>query len=242
MSQSKEKKNLFFNQNQKIPLLLAIIIIYAVHLFFNSILIPLKVRSVSMEPTINQNSRLFYSSLGMPNSVIPFTRNIPRGTLIVLSPPYHKPLPMILSWLNPLYRFITLNITDLNQHNYLGNNPYIVRRVIGIPGDTIYTENHITHIQPASDNNTEYFTSEFELMAQNYTIISNNKTIKQNWPKNLPLLGNTQKITLRHDEYFILSDNRNIGNDSSYWGPVHISNIRGQVLFQYIKKKTKQTD
>ena len=236
---TKNTKNNFLEHNRKIPLVIVIFSIYMLHLFFYSILVPLKVRSISMEPNINQNSSLFYSSIGMPNSIFPFHRKIPRGTLVVLAAPYHKPLSIGMHWLNTLYRFITLNIADLNRMKHLGKNPYMVRRVIGIPGDTIYMANNIAQIQP-SGNNMKYFTSEFELIDNNYVILSGRQNTRS-WPKNLPLMGNTEKVTLRQGEYFVLSDNRNIGNDSSYWGAIGIDQIRGRVLFQYIKKNPTTT-
>ncbi len=219
-------------------MLIIIVSIYTLHLFFHTILIPLRVKSASMAPNINQNSYLIYSSVGMPHSIIHFSRKISRGSIVVLAAPYHKTLPLGLDWLNTLYRFITLNIGDLNRMKHLGQNPYMVRRVIGIPGDTIYMANNIAQIQPESSENKEtgYFTSEFELIQKNYEILSNEQKTRD-WPRNLPLLGNTKTVTLRKGEYFVLADNRDIGNDSSYWGPVNIEQIRGRVLFQYFKKK-----
>ncbi|MEM9423585.1 MAG: signal peptidase I [Spirochaetota bacterium] len=231
-----KKKISFLDRSRKVPLLIVIASIYGIHLFFNSILIPLKVRSISMQPNINQNSYLFYSAIGMPNSFIRFSPNIARGTVVVLSAPYHKPLSLGLSWLNPLYRFITLNLGDLNRMKHLGNNPYMVRRIIGIPGDTIYMTNNIAQIQPGGGR---YFTSEFELIPKNYIILSDEQKTRD-WPKSLPLLGNTEKVTLLQGEYFVLADNRDIGNDSSYWGPINIKQIQGRVLFQYIKKNLPQ--
>ena len=238
-----KNSNSFLDYNRKIPLHIVIVSIYVLHLFFNVILIPMKVSSVSMQPNINPNSYLLYSPIGMPNNVIPLSRQIPRGAVVVLAAPYHEPLPIGLSWLNTLYRFITLNIGDLNHMKHLGKNPYMVRRVIGIPGDTIHMVNNIAQIQPGRNNDNEagqlkYFTSEFELINKNYVILSDEQQIRD-WPKNLKLLGNTEPVTLRQDEYFVLSDNRNIGNDSSYWGPIDIKQIRGRVLFQYIKTKAQ---
>ena len=201
------------------------------------------------KPNINQNSYLFYSSIGMPNSLLPFSQKIPRGTIVVLAPPYHKPPSPNRKWLNTLYRFITLNIGDLNRvksqgtGQAKGQNPYMVRRIIGIPGDTIYMAGNIAQIQTENrkigqteESQVEYFTSEFELINKDYTIISDSQK-NRNWPKNLPLQGNTKKFTLREGEYFALADNRSIGNDSSYWGPVRLEQMRGRVLFQYIKRK-----
>lgn len=237
----KKNKNSFFEYGPKIHISIVILSVYSLHLFFHIILIPLKVRSASMQPNINQNSYLFYSAIGMPNSWLPFSQKIPRGAIVVLSPPYHKSPPSGREWLNALYRFITLNIGDLNRIDRKGQNPYMVRRIIGIPGDTVYMAGNIAQIQTESrkrsnpaDEQSEYFTSEFELIKKDYTIISEKN---RDWPRNLPLQGNTKKFTLREGEYFALADNRSIGNDSSYWGPVRLEQMRGRVLFQYIKRK-----
>ena len=49
------------------------------------------------------------------------------------------------------------------------------------------------------------------------------------------------RIKLRHDEYFILGDNRPMSYDSRYFGPVHIEDIRaknGYIIYpiQHIKR------
>lgn len=99
---------------------------------------------------------------------------------------------------------------------------YIVKRVIGLPGDTISCHSDVVYIngkpldEPYLDNKVaemvrdvgEAFTDDFE------------------------------KVTLKEDEYFLMGDNRLVSQDSRQFGPFHKEDIRGVnilVLFPFSK-------
>lgn len=226
----KKEKNKYLNQAQvKIPIVIVIASVFIIHLFFSFVLIPIQVKSSSMQPNVASGKRLIYSSVGMPNSFLPFSRNIARGKLVVLRPPYQSELSPFLKWINTFVRLLSLNFIDLEHMSSLGSNPYMLRRVIAVPGDTVRMTVHTAQVKPRGSN---YFTSEFELIPRHYEVdVQNEQT--RNWLGNLPFQGNLEELTLRDNEYFVLSDKRSFGNDSSYWGPLPIDNILGQVLFFY---------
>lgn len=82
-------------------------------------------------------------------------------------------------------------------------NRAVIKRVIGVPGDTIEI-----------NENTLYI---------------NGKKTKENYIKE-PMQTKDVQITLKKDEYYLLGDNRNNSIDSRVYGPVKKSNIVAKVL------------
>lgn len=95
------------------------------------------------------------------------------------------------------------------------NNPYegkyLIKRVIGLPGDRVVVENGVTTIynkaNPKGFSINEPFVS--------YKDITKNVD-----------------VTLDDHHYFVMGDNRAQSYDSRYWGPLDSKDIKGQVLFR----------
>jgi len=100
--------------------------------------------------------------------------------------------------IDPLKRFDIVII----QNNYFT----IIKRVIGLPGETI------------SINESVYIDG--ILLENDY-----GETIKDGGIAN-------EKIVLEEDEYFVLGDNRNNSIDSRTLGTINIEKIKGKVIFQ----------
>ncbi len=91
------------------------------------------------------------------------------------------------------------------------NGKYLIKRVIGLPGEHIVVRNGVTIIY-----NKDYpngFTVEESFVAY--------KDIQKN-----------ADVTLDDHHYFMMGDNRTQSYDSRDWGPLDSANIRGQVLFR----------
>lgn len=82
-----------------------------------------------------------------------------------------------------------------------------IKRVIGIPGDTIKIENNKIYVNGI-------------LKEESYI---------DKWT-NSP---GTQEWTLGKDEYFMMGDNRNNSNDSRIYGPVKEKTIIAKAIFRY---------
>lgn len=80
----------------------------------------------------------------------------------------------------------------------------IIKRVIGLPGETIEIKNKKIYI--------------------------NDKEINDNY--GYGETSDYKKITLKDDEYFILGDNRLISKDSRYFGPIKEKEIIGKAIFR----------
>ena len=82
----------------------------------------------------------------------------------------------------------------------------LVKRIIGIPGDTVEIKNGIIYI------NGEKKENDFSLISDEY---------------------NMEKITVDSDSYFVMGDNRAESNDSRKWEEpfVNSAEIKGKVIF-----------
>ena len=83
----------------------------------------------------------------------------------------------------------------------------IVKRIIGMPGDTIEIKNNIVYL--------------------------NNKVLKEHYIKEPMKTNDVSKITLKEDEYFLMGDNRNNSYDSRMQGVIKRNELKGKVLLNF---------
>ncbi len=214
------------------------VIIIAVLLFWftNAFFIrAFEVKTTSMEPTLKENEFILVSPL-LYGLKVPFLEidlkgiQVPeRGDIIVFVPPYNIEKSIFQKALEPIMNFITLQKLNLNR-DVQGRdiNTYSIKRIIGLPGDTVKIDNFEAFIKPASQDK---FINEFNLISINYKIILDNDAA--NWDRNLPVSGNVAEIVLKENEYFLLGDNRPFSNDSRSWGPVLFESFVGKIIFRY---------
>ncbi len=103
---------------------------------------------------------------------------------------------------------ITVSTRDLEEHD---GGPNIIKRVIGIPGDTIEIRDDGVYRND-------------EKLEEGY-LPSGTPT----QPRNLAFA----KVTLGVDEYYVLGDNREVSLDSRSFGPVPLDSIIGRVLLRF---------
>lgn len=108
------------------------------------------------------------------------------------------------------YRFRTPVRGDIVVFRYPNDQKqFFIKRVIGIPGETVEIAGGIVKIFNDKHPNGEIL-SETQYLDQDYT-------------------ATTRAVTLKNDEYFVLGDNRIASLDSRYFGPVNKSFIVGRV-------------
>ncbi|MCA9386582.1 signal peptidase I [Candidatus Dojkabacteria bacterium] len=89
----------------------------------------------------------------------------------------------------------------------------IVKRIIGMPGETISMKNNYIYI-----NGVQY--------TETYDILN---SLKKDGSK---LVNNGPSITLTEQEFFLMGDNRDVSYDSREIGPIDVSRIKGKVIFR----------
>lgn len=149
--------------------------------------------SGSMENTIKIGDHLIVSRIGY-DAGIPFTN-------------WHVPL-----WRNPKRQQIVVFIAPLP------GSPDFIKRVIGIPGDTIEIRQGAVYV--------------------------NGKKLNEPYvdgrPDPLDPQENLGPIHVPPHEYFMMGDNRNNSYDSRYWGFVPRKNIIGTPVLIYLSIKAPE--
>ena len=103
-----------------------------------------------------------------------------------------------------LYKLSSINRFDIIVLDEEKDNEKIIKRVIGMPGETVAIKNGKIYI--------------------------NDKVIDDEYAYGET--SDYNKVTLRDDEYFILGDNRLISKDSRYFGPIKDNEIKGKIVFR----------
>lgn len=103
-----------------------------------------------------------------------------------------------------LYKLGSINRLDIIVLDEEKDNEKIIKRVIGLPGETVAIKKGKIYV------NDKVIDDEF---AYGET-------------------SDYDKVTLEDDEYFILGDNRLISKDSRYFGPIKKSEIKGKIVFR----------
>jgi len=152
-----------------------------------------------------------------------------RGDLVVVQPPFYNDEPALVRFFQPIVSFLTLQKASLRRDLYGSRvNSYMLKRIIGMPGDTIRLSNYKIWIRPqgASD-----FVAEDQLVPAHYTTLAGLNA--PGWDSSLPFSGNEGELLLRDREYYVMGDNRPESSDSRSWGPVSTERIIGKAIYRY---------
>ena len=103
-----------------------------------------------------------------------------------------------------LYKLSCINRFDIIVLDEEKDNEKIIKRVIGMPGETVAIKKGKIYI--------------------------NDKVIDDEYAYGET--SDYNKVTLRDNEYFILGDNRLISKDSRYFGPIKENEIKGKIVFR----------
>lgn len=224
-------------REQILGALLLLFLVYLGYLVLSSsFLKTVRYDSKAMQPTVAPGTSVLVTPLPLGQAHLPFLpfglpgwRGPERGELVLVVPPYHQSPSPWMAVADDVVRFFTFNFVSVDSATRAEwDGSYTLRRVIGLPGDTVRMENFTASVKPKGES---YFLSEYELSKKPYSLTD--EGLPPGWRATFPYGLTVTEKTLGEDEYFVLADHRSIGGDSRTWGPVTRSAIQGAALLKY---------
>jgi len=209
-------------QHQKtVTKVIFLILLYFVIINFilSFLIYPVRQVSDSMQPGVTQNSVVLVSNI---------VGNPVRGDVVLLNSRNNKNNTFIKKATEIICTFFTGQQINPSEDSELPCTKSQFRRVVGLPGDTIYMRDYVLYVCPS---NEKHFLTEFELTSKKYSITF--YAPPSEWDTTLGVAGSFEKITLKNDEYFVLGDNRKSCEDSRIWGTISSSDIKAKALMCY---------
>jgi signal peptidase I len=192
-----------------------IIYLFVKTLFVEAYRIP----SGSMIPTLLVGDWLFVNKLAY-GPTIPFTNS-------------HLP-----GYTDPKHGDVVVFESPYQADNAPDFTPTLVKRLIGMPGDTLYMRGGQLYLNGIAQHQG--------FAATNFKGIDSSVAPNFDWQHTIelkssrfgaapaqPQLGNWGPLLIPADHYFMMGDNRYCSKDSRYWGVVPKANVRGTPLFVY---------
>jgi signal peptidase I len=192
-----------------------------IYLFVKTLFIEaFRIPSGSMIPTLLIGDWLFVNKLAY-GPTIPFTNT-------------HLP-----GYTSPTHGDVVVFESPYQADNAPDFTPILVKRLIGMPGDTLYMRQGQLYLNGIAQR--QGFAA-----ASNY--VGDNSSVAPNfdWQHSIelkntrfgaapaqPTLGNWGPLLIPKEHYFMMGDNRYCSKDSRYWGVVPKANVRGRPLFVY---------
>jgi len=178
-----------------------------------------RIPSGSMIPTLLIGDWLFVNKLAY-GPTVPFTNT-------------HLP-----GYSSPKHGDVIVFVSPPQFDNGADSTPTLVKRLIGMPGDTLYMRDGVLHLNGIAQRQG--------FAASNWKGDGSQVSPDFDWqhkieikgsrfgaPPAQPSLDNWGPLVIPADHYFMMGDNRYCSKDSRYWGVVPHANIRGRPLFVY---------
>jgi signal peptidase I len=195
----------------------------------------LSIQGEAMEPNLHNGDRLLSAALPYGLTFVfsekrYFAAGTPeRGDIVLARPGYHSSPP---SWFVALDRILgILSFQKINMEFILGahrGDSLLVRRIVGIPGDTLYMKEGRVFCRPSGQDE---FLREDELIDEAYSVKLPQRI--PGWESGFPGPSDFPQTILGENEYFLLCDNRGIMDDSRLWGTVPQRAVLGKIVFTY---------
>ena len=173
----------------------ALIIVFVLQSFLFCLI---RVDGQSMETTLHDGERLFVSV-----AEVKFSKQIPRNSIVIC----HYP--------NRTTRFLGIIPMKTN----------FVKRLVAVPGDTVYRENGVTHVVYPDENGEQVDVALDERLALYFVNGSPD---------------DYEPYTLGENEYFAVGDNRYNSHDSRDWRDSDDSNDVGPITKDMVVGRVRQ--
>jgi signal peptidase I len=113
---------------------------------------------------------------------------------------------------------------------------YVVKRVIGIPGDHIHLRDGVVYLNGQAQSEPYVIhNGSYNPYRDNFPAIpaSEGGTLSPEWQLTLPSHIQNGDLVVPEGSYFGMGDNRDVSYDSRYWGFIPHENIIGRPMFIY---------
>lgn len=145
------------------------------------------------------------------------------------------------SWMGPLlpYRDIKRGDIVVFLHpNPAENGMYVVKRIMGIPGDRIHLRNGVVFRngeelkEPYTFLTPDFAPSDYR---DNFPSVppSESYNVSPAWEEELPTHIQNGDLVVPPDHYFAMGDHRDVSLDSRFWGFIPKENVIGRPMFIY---------
>lgn len=114
---------------------------------------------------------------------------------------------------------------------------YVVKRIIGVPGDHIHLRNGVVYRNGVALNEPyiDHDQDRIDPYRNNFPAVppTDDPNVYPNWSVDMPSYIQGDDIVVPPDHYFAMGDHRGVSLDSRYWGFIPKKNIIGRPLFIY---------
>ena len=185
-------------------------VVYLFGIFFGRIVyFPFQVKGASMQPTLNAQA----ASGACDTVYLSAVGNVERGDILV---------------------FDATNYTNVNP-----DEKYFIKRVVGLPGDTLFFATNGTE-----KNGKKYYDVFVNGVKMEESYIKEPMWYDSHYPTvketnfYLYFIVPQTKIVLQNNQYFLLGDNRNNSTDSRILGPIEGNDLVGKVVLHIKANQT----
>ena len=116
---------------------------------------------------------------------------------------------------------------------------FLVKRVIGMPGDHVRLRNKMVYVNgaPLSETYAIHGQRTQDGYRDNFPAYVSYARLERRWRYELQRYLYEGDVVVPKDQYFVMGDNRDDSEDSRYWGFVPRANIIGRPLVIYLSVK-----
>jgi signal peptidase I len=194
-----------------------------------------RVAGTSMLPSFKEGDRLLVTPypyglrFGLSETRYLTMQKPQRGDLVLARPAWAAEVPRWFAGLDTALRIVSFQ--RLRLESLLGagqGDEWILRRVVGLPGDTLYLDKGWCFVKPVA---ASAFRREDEVAETGYSLLLPEAGTQ--WSRSFPGPSSLPPVLLKEGEYFLLADNRMVLDDSRLWGAVPDAAVIGRVLLRY---------